>query len=383
MSSGLKEALDVLVKEKNINKDIMLDEIRASLENACKNYYNRKYGNKVPVEIKVVIDKKTCEYNIFLGKEVIPDDEEIVSELTEVHNSDAKETDPNCEIGDIVYMVEKKMNFGHIITQNAKGVIIQKLRDQEKNSLFIEFKRLEKTVVTGSVGRITKDGYNINLGSVDGFLPITNKIKGEMFSQGQNIKVYIEEVEDSSKGPKVKLSRIAPEFVIKLFEENVSELRDGTIEIKSIAREAGSRTKMAVKTNDSNIDPVGACLGVNSIRINTVIEALNGEKIDIINWDEDVSNYIENALSPAKTIAIVADEDTMQALVIVPDNQLSLAIGKEGQNARLAVKLTEYKIDIKSETQAIESGIYDQLGFEYDHNLYKNDSEQEVSESNE
>ena len=382
MGSGLKEALDVLVKEKNINRDIMLDEIRTSLESACKNYFNRKYGNKVPVEIKVVIDKKTCEYNIFLGKEVIPDDYEIISELTEVHNSEAKEIDPNCEIGDIVYVVEKKINFGHIITQNAKGVIIQKLRDQEKNSLYIEFKNLEHTVLTGSVGRITKEGYNINLGSVDGFLPMTSKIKGEMFSQGQNIKVYVEEVEDSTKGPKVKLSRILPEFVIKLFEENVSELRDGTVEIKSIAREAGSRTKMAVKTNDKNIDPVGACLGVNSIRINSVIDSLNGEKIDIINWDEDVSSYIENALSPAKTIAIVADEDAKQALVIVPDDQLSLAIGKEGQNARLAAKLTEYKIDIKSEKEAIEAGIYDQLGFEYDHSLYNTKNEDNIKDDN-
>ena len=203
-----------------------------------------------------------------------------------------------------------------------------------------------------------------------------------MFSQGQNIKVYVEEVEDSTKGPKVKLSRILPEFVIKLFEENVSELRDGTVEIKSIAREAGSRTKMAVKTNDKNIDPVGACLGVNSIRINSVIDSLNGEKIDIINWDEDVSSYIENALSPAKTIAIVADENAKQALVIVPDDQLSLAIGKEGQNARLAAKLTEYKIDIKSEKEAIEAGIYDQLGFEYDHSLYKTKNEDNIKDDN-
>ncbi len=382
MSNGLKEALDLLVKEKNINRDIMLEEIRNSLENACRSYYHKKFNNKIPVDIKVVIDKKTCEYNVFLGKEVIPDDEEIVSELTEVHYSFAKEYDENCEIGDIVYVIAPNIDFGHIITQNAKGVIIQKLRDQEKNSLYIEFKNLEGTVINGTISRVTRDGYNVNLGSVDGFLPMQLKMKNENFVQGENIKAYIEEVQDSAKGPKVKLSRVSPEFVGELFKQNVAEIREGVVEIKSIAREAGARSKIAVKSNDPNIDPVGSCLGVNSIRINAVIDVLKGEKIDVINWDEDVSNYIENALSPAKTVAIVADEDTKQALVIVPDNQLSLAIGKEGQNARLAARLTDFKIDIKSESQAVAAGIYDDLGFEYDRNLYQNIEPENENDTN-
>lgn len=371
MNRGLKEALDMLVKEKNIDRKVMLEEIRNSLESACRNYFNRNY-EKVPVDLKVVIDDDTCDYNIFLGKEVIPDDEEIISELTEVHFSEARKYDSNCEMGDIVYIVVPNIDFGHIITQNAKGVIIQKLREQEKNSLYYEYKALEHTVVRGQVGRRTKEGYNINLKKVDGFLPNRNKIKQEKFDQGDDIEVYIEEVVDTVKGPKIQLSRSCPEFVKQLFAQNVQEVRDGIVEIKSIAREAGSRTKMSVYSNDPNVDPVGSCVGVNSIRINSIIDTLNGEKIDIINWDSDISNYIENALSPAKTVAIVADEDTEAALVIVPDSQLSLAIGKEGQNARLAAKLTQYKIDIKSETQAVEAGIYDELGFEYDRSLYNN-----------
>ena len=381
MNRPLKEALDMLVKEKNIDRHIMLEDIKNSLESACKNYFT-KHFEKIPVDLKVVIDEDTCDYNIFMGKEVISDDDPIVTEFTEVHYSEAKQYDPNCEIGDIVYIVVPNINFGHIITQNAKGVIIQKLRELEKVSLYQEFKALEGTVIRGRVGRRTKDGYNINLNKVDGFLPNINKIRNERFEQGEDIEVYIEEVQETVKGPKIKLTRISPEFVVALFTQNVQEIRDGLVEIKSIAREPGLRTKISVYSYDSNIDAVGSCVGVNSIRINNIIDILNGEKIDIINWDSDIGTYIENALAPAKTVLIAADEETQSALVIVPDDQLSLAIGKEGQNARLAAKLTQYKIDIKPEAQAIEDGIFDDLGVEYDKSEHqkKEKTEKEIEE---
>ena len=205
----------------------------------------------------------------------------------------------------------------------------------------------------------------MNLGKVDGYLAEAEQIPGENLTPGQRAKVYVVEVKDSPKGPKLMLSRTHPELVRKLFFEEVSELREGIVEIKSIAREAGSRTKMAVISNEEDVDAVGACVGLNGNRVNTIVEELRGEKIDIINYDENPAYLIENSLSPAKVIAVIADPDNKEALVIVPDNQLSLAIGKEGQNARLAAKLTNYKIDIKSESQAQEQGIFDEMGIDY------------------
>lgn len=369
---NLKEAIDILEKEKNIDREVLLNTIEDSLTNASKKYFARLYPN-TPVDINVVLDRNTCDWGIFLGKEVVEDNDTLVSDVTEVHLSDAKQVDPEATIGDIVYIEEKNIKFGHIIVQNARGVIIQTLREQEKNSLYNEFKAKEHTVVVGTVGRRLKHATNIELSNrAQAILLDSDRIRGEQLKAGQNVKVYIEEVVESSKGPKIRVSRGTPELVRILFTNEVEEIKDGIVEIKSIAREAGSRTKMAVVSHDSNIDAVGSCLGVNSIRVNSVVDQLNGEKIDIVSWDEDASTFIDNALSPAKSVAIVADEDTNEALVIVPDSQLSLAIGKEGQNARLAVKLTGFKIDIKSETQAVEAGIYDDLGLEYDKEKFKN-----------
>lgn len=379
---NLKDAIDYIEKEKNIDREILLNTIQDALTSASKKYFQRLYPD-TPVDINVVLNRDTCDWGIFLGREVIEDDLDLISPVTEVHISDAKKIDATAEIGDIVYIEEKNIKFGHIIVQNARGVIIQTLREQEKNSLYNEFKAKEHTVVVGTVGRRLKKATNIELSSnrAQAILLDSDRIKGENLKLGNNIKVYIEEVVESSKGPKIRVSRGSPNLVRKLFENEVEEIRDGVVEIKSIAREAGSRTKMAVMSNDANIDAVGSCLGVNSIRVNSVVDQLNGEKIDIVNWDEDASTFIDNALSPAKSVAIVADEDIKEALVIVPDSQLSLAIGKEGQNARLAVKLTGYKIDIKSETQAVEAGIYDDLGLEYDKAKYAN-IKKEVEEKN-
>ncbi len=255
--------------------------------------------------------------------------------------------------------------FGRIATQNAKNVILQKIREEGRKSLFNDWYCQEREVVTGIVQRYLGRNVSINLGKVDAILNETEMVKGEVFKATERIKVFVLEVKDTPKGPRISVSRTHPDLVKRLFESEVAEVKDGTVEIKAIAREAGSRTKIAVKSNDANVDPVGACVGLNGARVNSIVNELRGEKIDIINWDENPAYLIENALSPAKVICVVADEESKEAQVIVPDYQLSLAIGKEGQNARLAARLTGYKIDIKSETQARELGLFEELGLDY------------------
>ena len=250
---------------------------------------------------------------------------------------------------------------------NAKNVILQKIREEERKVLFDEYYQKEKDVVTGIVQRYIGRNVSVNLGKADAILSENEMVKGEVFHPTERIKVYVLEVKDTPKGPKIMVSRTHPELVKRLFESEVTEVKDGTVEIKSIAREAGSRTKMAVCSNNPDVDPVGACVGMNGVRVNTIVEELRGEKIDIINWDENAAILIENALSPAKVISVIADDDEKTAKVIVPDYQLSLAIGKEGQNARLAAKLTGFKIDIKSETQVRESGELDEYLMQEDY----------------
>ena len=230
-------------------------------------------------------------------------------------------------------------------------------------------------MVPGVVQRYLGKNVSINLGKVDAILNETEQVKGEVFQPTERIKVYILEVKDTSKGPRISVSRTHPDLVKRLFESEVTEVKDGTVEIKAIAREAGSRTKIAVWSNDPNVDPVGACVGLNGARVNYIVNELRGEKIDIINWDDNPAYLIENALSPAKVICVVADEDAREAQVIVPDYQLSLAIGKEGQNARLAARLTGYKIDIKSETQARELGLFEEMGIEYQEDFQTDEQE--------
>ena len=392
MNRELKEALEVLEKEKHIDKSVIIKAIKESLENAYRNYMVRKanedgdkfFANMIqkdPQYINVVIDEDSYDYEVFLGKEVIDDDMEIINNLTEIHLSDAREFDETCQVGNTVYDVAPQINLGHNLTQNTKGLIIQKLREQEKNSLYNEYKDKVGTVVTGVVSRRLKNAFNINLGRTDAILLDSDRIKNEKLEFNDRIKVYVQEVTETSRGPKIKVSRTDANLVRKLFEQEVSEIKDGTVVIKSIAREAGSRTKMAVYSYNPDVDAVGSCLGVNSIRVNAVVDELRGEKIDVVNWSDDISNFIGNALNPAKFTFIAANEDTKTAQVVVPDDQLSLAIGKEGQNARLAAKLTEYKIDIKSETQAVELGLYDIYGVEYDHSKFKNVEKKDENEN--
>lgn len=352
MNNELMEALDVLEKEKNISKTVLLEAIEQSLIQACKNHFGKADN------VKVDIDPNTCEFSVHAEKTVV---EEVEDQVMEISLADAKMKDSRYEVGDVVNVEIKSKEFGRIATQNAKNVILQKIREEERKVLYNEYYSKEREVVTGIVQRYLGRNVSINLGKVDAVLNENEMVKGETFYPTERVKVYVLEVKDTPKGPKVLVSRTHPELVKRLFENEVTEVRDGTVEIKCIAREAGNRTKMAVWSNDPDVDAVGACVGINGSRVNTIVEELRGEKIDIINWDENPALLIENALSPAKVIYVAADNDEKTAQVVVPDYQLSLAIGKEGQNARLAARLTGFKIDIKSETQAIEAGDFDEI----------------------
>lgn len=359
MNKELMKALDMLEKEKNISKETLLEAIENSLLTACKNHFGKADN------VKVTINPSTGDFSVYAEKEVVEKlDGEDNDPLLQISLAEAKMIDPKYEVGDVVQIPIKSKEFGRIATQNAKNVILQKIREEERKVLYKEYFNMEKDVVTGIVQRYLGRNVSINLGKVDAILNEAEQVKGEVFKPTERIKVYILEVKDTPKGPRISVSRTHPDLVKRLFEAEVAEVKDGIVQIRAIAREAGSRTKIAVSSTDPNVDPVGACVGLNGIRVNSIVEELRGEKIDIINWDDNPAYLIENALSPAKVICVVADEDEREAQVIVPDYQLSLAIGKEGQNARLAARLTGYKIDIKSETQAREMGLFEELGLE-------------------
>ncbi len=355
MNKELIEALELLEKEKNISKATLLEAIENSLITACKNHFGKADN------VRVNINPQTGDFAVFADKEVV---EEVEDPVLQVSLVEAKMKNPKYELGDIVHFPIESKSFGRIATQNAKNVILQKIREEERSMQFNEWYQKEKDVVTGIVQRNLGRNVSINLGRVDALLSEAEQVKGETFRPTERIKVFVLEVKDTPKGPRISVSRTHPDLVKRLFEAEVAEVRDGTVEIKAIAREAGSRTKIAVWSNDVNVDPVGACVGMNGARVNSIVNELRGEKIDIITWDENPAFLIENALSPAKVICVVADEEEREAQVIVPDYQLSLAIGKEGQNARLAARLTGYKIDIKSETQAREMGLFEQMGID-------------------
>ncbi len=358
MNIELMEALNILEKEKDISKDTLLGAIEQSLLLACKNHFGTADN------VNVYINPETCDFHVYAEKEVV---EQVEDPVMEISLAEAHKRSGSIQVGDTVRVEIKSKEFGRIATQNAKNVILQKIREEERKVLFDQYYSKEKDVVTGIVQRYFGKHVSVNLGKVDAILTEGEQIKGERFNPTERIKVYIVAVKDTTKGPKILVSRTHPELVKRLFESEVTEVREGIVEIKSIAREAGSRSKIAVWSNDPDVDPVGACVGMNGSRVNAIVEELRGEKIDIINWSENPALLIENALSPAKVIAVYADPDEKTALVVVPDYQLSLAIGREGQNARLAAHLTGFKIDIKSETQAKESGeLYDYEDEEYD-----------------
>lgn len=360
MNKELLLALEMIEKEKNISKAVLLEAIENSLLTACKNHFGKADN------IRVNIDPDTGDFSVAAEKEVV---EEVEDPLTQISLDEARLKSPRYVLGDTVPIAVQSKEFGRIATQNAKNVILQKIREEERKELYNDYYSKEKDIITGVVQKNLGRNISINLGKLDAILNESEQVRGEILKPNDHIKVYILEVKDTSKGPRVSVSRTHPDLVKRLFEAEVTEVKDGTVEIKAIAREAGSRTKIAVWSNDINVDPVGSCVGVNGARVNAVVNELRGEKIDIINWDDNAAYLIENALSPAKVICVVADEEAKEALVIVPDYQLSLAIGKEGQNARLAARLTGYKIDIKSETQAKEQGLFEELGIEYQEDM--------------
>ena len=371
MNNELLEALTILEQEKNISKETLLEAIENSLLTACKNHFGKADN------IKVNIDPETCEFHVLAEKTVV---EKVEDDVTEISLANARMIDSAYNLGDVVNVEVKSKEFGRIATQNAKNVILQKIREEERKAIYSEYYSMEKDVVTGIVQRYVGKNISINLGKADAILTENEQVKGEVFKPTERIKVYILEVKSTPKGPKIMVSRTHPDLVKRLFESEVTEVKDGIVEIKSIAREAGSRTKIAVYSNDPDVDPVGACVGMNGARVNAIVSELRGEKIDIINWNENPAMLIENALSPAKVISVIADGEEKSAKVVVPDYQLSLAIGKEGQNARLAARLTGFKIDIKSETQARESGEF--MDYENDYEDYDEEYEEGYEEEN-
>ena len=366
MNKELMEALDILEKEKEISKETLFEAIENSLITACKNQFDKADN------VKVEIDRETCDFLCYAEKEVV---KEVEDEALQISLEDAKELSKKAKVGDMIRVEIKSKEFGRIATQNAKNVILQKIREEERSVIYNQYYEKEKDVVTGIVQRYIGRNISINLGKADAILNESEQVRTEHFRPTERIKVYIIEVKNTPKGPRILVSRTHPELVKRLFESEVTEIKDGTVEIMSIAREAGSRTKLAVRSNNPNVDAVGACVGVNGTRVNSIVDELCGEKIDIVNWDENPGNLIQNALSPSKIVAVFADPDEKTAKVVVPDYQLSLAIGKEGQNARLAARLTGYKIDIKSETQA-----KDAPGFRYEDYVYDDEDYEEYDE---
>ncbi len=373
MNKELMEALDLLEKEKQISRDVLFEAIENSLITACKNHFGKSDN------VKVEINRDTCDFVCYAEKEVV---EEVEDPVLQISLEDARKLKAKYKVGDVVRVDIKSKEFGRIAAQNARNVITQKIREEERSVVYNIYYEKEKDVVTGIVQRYVGKNISIDLGKADAILSESEQVKGEVFRPTERIKLYILEVKNTSKGPRILVSRTHPELVKRLFESEVTEIKDGTVEIKSIAREAGSRTKIAVWSNNQNVDAVGACVGMNGARVNAIVEELRGEKIDVVNWDENPGNLIQNALSPAKIVNVFADPEERTAKVVVPDYQLSLAIGKEGQNARLAARLTGYKIDIKSETQAKDAygfRLEDYLDDE-DYDEYEDYAEDEYAE---
>ena len=364
MSKELIAALDALEKENGISKEVMFEAIEKSLMDEYKTQFNTVENGRV------VLDRITGDFHIYSDRQVVeevsvPEPEEGSNSrkntekyisATEISLADARKIKPNCQIGDIVTVEVKSEEFSRRAAKNAKGTIVQKIREEEKAALYNEYHSKEKEIITGIVQRIDEKGnVLVDIGRTQTTLKVSDQVKGETFERGDRIKLYVVSVSNKEKpGTLVRVSRTSPQLVERLVEEEVTEIKDGIVEIMGIAREAGSRTKMAVRAKAPNVDPVGACVGVNGARVKAIVNELGNEQIDIIEWDENPAQLIVNALSPAKVVSATADDEEKKAEIIVSEQQLSLAIGKSGQNVRLAAKLTGFGIDIKSEAQANE-----------------------------
>lgn len=347
MNSDFIEALNDIEKEKGIDKEILIEAIEAALISGYKRNFNSAQN------VRVDVNRATGAVKVFARKTVV---EEVLDPRLEISLEAAQEIDPNYHFDDIVEIEVTPRDFGRIAAQTAKQVVTQRIREAERGIIFSEFIDREEDIITGIVQRQDARNYYIDLGKVEAIMPLTEKMPGENFTQGDRIKAYITKVEKTTKGPQIYVSRTHPGLLKRLFELEVPEIYDGVVELKSVAREAGDRSKIAVHSIDPNVDPVGACVGPKGVRVQTIVNELRGEKIDIVRWSEDPKVYVANALSPSKVLTVEVVEEEKMTRVVVPDYQLSLAIGKRGQNARLAAKLTSWKIDIKSETQAVKDG---------------------------
>ena len=347
MNTDFIEAVEALEREKHMSKDMLIDAIESALVSA----YKKNYGNAQ--NVRVNIDRETGDIDVFMRRDIV---EEVEDPFSQASLEEAQEIDPTYEIGDVIeYQVTPK-DFGRIAAQTAKQVVVQRIRETERGMIYDDYISRQTEVVTGVVQRISNDTVFVNMGRAEGILSANEQIPGERYRVNERLKVYVMDVKKTTKGPQIFLSRTHPGLVKRLFELEVPEIQEGTVEIRSLAREAGSRTKIAVCTYDENVDPVGACVGTRGARVQAVVDELNGEKIDIISWSEDPGKLISSALSPAKAEMVLIDETDKSATVVVPDFQLSLAIGKEGQNVRLAAKLCGWKIDIKSHSQFYPDG---------------------------
>lgn len=344
MNMEFIQALDEIEKEKGVSKEILIDAIESALISA----YKRNFGSAQNVEVE--INQDNGEVRVYAKKSIV---EDVEDDLLEMSLSEAKDIDDNYNIDDVIRIEVTPRDFGRISAQTAKQVVVQRIREAERELIFNEFINRENELITGEVQRIDKNNVIVNLGKAEGILLANEQIRGEAYKHGDRIKAYITEVKKTTKGPQILLSRSHPNLVKRLFELEVPEIYEGVVDVYSVSREAGSRTKISVYSNDENVDPVGSCVGHKGSRVKAIVDELHGEKIDIINWSKDPKEFIANSLSPAKVTKVDVNEDDKSALVVVPDFQLSLAIGKEGQNARLAAKLTGWKIDIKSESQII------------------------------
>lgn len=348
MNAEIINAIEQLEKEKGIDKDYLFDAIETSLVTACKKNFGTSQN------IKVIMDRNNGDVKVYAEKTVV---EEVFDDAIEIALEDARTINTNYDFDDVVDIEVTPRNFGRIAAQTAKQVVVQKIREAEREIVYSNFIRKEKDIMVGIIQRKERKNIMIDLGSVEGTLAPNEQVPTEDYFFNKRLNVYVLEVKKTTKGPQIYVSRTHPELIKRLFEREVPEIHDGIVEIKSIAREAGSRTKIAVYSNERDVDAVGACVGQNGNRVNVIVNELQGEKIDIVIWNEDPKRFIAASLSPSKVMHVSVDEEAKSARVIVPDYQLSLAIGKEGQNARLAAKLTGYRIDIKSESQANDLNI--------------------------
>ena len=352
MNAEFIEALNEIEREKGISKEVLIEAIEAALVSGYKRNFNSAQN------VRVDINRELGNVRVFARKTVV---DHVTDQRAQISLDEALEIDPNYVVDDIIDMEVTPRDFGRIAAQTAKQVVTQRIREAERGIIYSEFIDREQDIVTGIVQRQDGRFYYIDLGKVEALMPVNEKMPNETFQQGDRVKAFITKVEKTTKGPQIFVSRTHPGLLKRLFELEVPEIFEGVVEIKSVAREAGDRSKIAVYSADPNVDPVGACVGPKGMRVQTIVQELRGEKIDIMRWSEDTAEYVANALSPSKVVHVTVYENEKVTRVIVPDYQLSLAIGKKGQNARLAAKLTGWKIDIKSETQAAEEGfVYDE-----------------------